>query len=115
MITSGTASVAPELVLGYQTNRESNNVVHRLVDGSVSVTLRETNLRAGTLELFFLTEPAAAECVQMHADGSLFLFTEPERPTLSMTYVVAGRIGFALEEQTRDRWIVSVDYQEVDA
>ena len=40
------------------------------------------------------------------------IFTE--RSTVTMQYVVDGSVTRELDDATRDVWIVSVDFQEVD-
>lgn len=105
----------PELVLGYQTQREARTVVHRVLDRvDPDVSLRPAGMRSGTLDLFYLTEQEAYDAEVMHTMPARFTFTEDDRPTASMTYVVAdGRIQRRLDDATRRRWVVSVPFVEV--
>lgn len=115
-VNDGTSTTtSPVLVLGYQTSRESQNVVHDLIGGGIAVTLVRPRPRAGTLELFYVTEAAAHAAAELHAGETSFTFTDTERTTVAMTYVVDGSVGVELDDESREYWTVSVDYQEVEA
>lgn len=106
-------TTAPTLVLGYETEQESQNIVDDIIGGGIAVVLIRPRPRSGTLELFYPDEDDADECRQMHARETSFqLITD--RSTIAMTYVVSGRIRVALDDETRDHWVVSVDYQEIE-
>lgn len=107
--------ITPDQVLRFQSDRDSGNIVHT-IPGRVSpdVTLRPASLRTGTLELMFRDEQDSRDAEDAHATGSTFALIAPERPTVETFYVVTGTITRELDPQTRDRWIVRVDYQEID-
>lgn len=114
LITSGANTIAPTLVLGYEADREANNIIHAIPGrANPDVTLRPANLRTGTLELGFASESASKTAADLHATLGVFTLTDTDRSTVAMSYVVNGRIGRALEDQSRDAWIISVDFQEV--
>ncbi|WP_433586364.1 hypothetical protein [Microbacterium hydrocarbonoxydans] len=114
-VNDGTgATSSPALVLGYKTSRQSQNIVHDIIGGGIAVTLIRPRPRAGTLELFYLTEAAAFDALAKHARESTFTLTDTERPSVNMTYATEGAIDLALDDQGRKRWIVSVGYQEVE-
>ncbi len=105
----------PDLVMGYETSRTSRNIRHEIVGGGIGVSLIPADLRRGTLRLYYGDREAdAAACVEMHARGEVMTITIDERDTLSMSYFVDGEFGYSLDEQTRDDWVVSVAYQEID-
>lgn len=108
-------STSPALVLGYEAEQESQNIVHDIIGGGIGVSLIRPRPRAGTLELFYLTELDAAQCRFIHAAESTFSLSDTELSTIAMTYVVDGSITIRLDDEGRRRWIVSVGYQEVDA
>lgn len=114
-ITQGATTITPQLVLSYESTRRSGNKVHQLLTGALAVTLGGAGLRTGTLELFFLTEQAAAAAELAHTVSAVFTISDPGRPTMAMTYVLAdgGALVRRLDPETRDRWIVTVDFQEV--
>lgn len=114
-ISDGTTTIHPEQVLGYESARPGGNLVHTILDGSIAVSLRPAGLRTGTLELLFPLEADAAAAEELHRTAASFTLTEPDRPTIAMSYVLAdgGELGRALDDETRDHWVVSVDFQEV--
>lgn len=107
-------SVSPTLVLGYQVERESQNIVHQIIGGGIAVTLVRPNPRTGTLELFFLEEADAFDAADKHAAETTFTLSDTDRPSINMTYVVSGSVYVELDPETRNRWLVSVDFQEVE-
>lgn len=114
LIVSAAGVTEPALVLGYSSSRESGNIVHPIIGSDdADVTLRPATLRTGTLELLYLDETASADAEQLHAAGAPLVLMTPDRATVAMTYVPVGRIGRSLDPQTRDRWVLSVDFQEV--
>lgn len=110
-----TNTTSPLVVLGYQTARESQNIVHDLIGGGIAVTLIRPRPRKGTLELGYLLEADAAAALALHARETTFTLTDSDRASVTMTYVVDGSISLELFDETRDRWVVSVDYQEVES
>lgn len=114
-VNDGTAATSsPALVLGYQTARESQNIVHDIIGGGIAVTLVRPRPRSGRLELFYLTEAAAFDALTKHSRETTFTLTDTDRPAVNMTYVTEGAIDLALDEEGRTRWIVSVGYQEIE-
>lgn len=110
---SDSATSSPDLVLGYATTRRSRNVIHDLIGGGIAVTLVATAPRSGTLELFYIDEAAAWAALELHTLADTFTLADTDRPDVGMTYVLSGDVGLSLDEQTRDHWVVTVDYQEV--
>lgn len=106
-------NVSPTLVLGYETSRESQNIVHPIIGGGIGVSLRRADPRAGTLELFFTDETPAFEAVQVHTRETSFTLSDSDRPVINMTYVVSGSVSIRLTDD-RKRWEVSISYQEVE-
>ena len=105
-------TTAPTLVLGYQSEHESQNVVYDLIGGGIAVALIQPRPRSGTLDLFYPVEADAEECRTIHIRETTFqLITD--RDSVGMVYVVAGRVRVSLDDETRDHWTVSVDYQEI--
>ena len=108
-------TITPTQVLSYLTARRSNNVIHRILNGAIAVSTLPPQPRAGTLELFFDTEAGAAAADIFHTRSGTFALTTDDIVTGNITYVVAesGDIKRELDPQTRTRWIVTVNYQEV--
>lgn len=112
---ASTDTTTPTLVLGYESSRESRNVVHDLIGGGIAVTLIEPRPRKGSLELFYLTETTAAAALELHTRETSYTLTSTDRASISMTYVVDGAITIRLDDEGRRRWVVTVGYQEVIA
>ena len=114
-ITNAGDTITPTEVLSYLTARRSNNVIHRILNGTIAVSVLPPQPRAGSLELFFETEAAAAAADLFHTRSGTFALTTDDITTGNITYVLSetGDIKRELDPQTRTRWIVTVDYQEV--
>jgi len=113
-ITQGASSVSPSLVLGYKSTRQAGNLIHPIIQRTdPDVTLAPAGLRTGTLELFCLDLAQALEVETLHAGAGVCQLEDTDLPALNMLYVAAGAIGLELDDETRLRWVVSVDYQEV--
>lgn len=115
-ITLGERTVTPELVLGYQTQRAAPTLTHTIIGrGDPDVTLKPVGLRTGTLDLFLLTEDDAARAQAVLSEVGVFTYTDDALPSTAMRFVVKGALGIRLDDQTRRRWVVSVQYAEVAA
>lgn len=112
--TSDSATTTPTLVLGYAATRASRNVVHDLIGGDIAITLVPPRPRSGTLELFYPDETAAWAALTLHDETTTYTVASDDRVDIDMTYV-ANNVSIALDDSTRAVWVVSVDYQEVDA
>lgn len=113
LTTSVTAT--PDAVDGYASTVTSRTILHEVIGRAYpDVTMLPGSLRSGTLTLVFGDENESRLCEQLHAYAAqpLVLITN-DRYTVAMTYVVVGRVTRSLDDQTRDSWIVTADYQEV--
>jgi hypothetical protein len=114
VITLGTDSFVPELVLGYQTQRSAGTLTHTIIGrADPDVTLKPVAPRTGTLELFVLSEDDAITLVALLEQQGVFRLDESVYVSMSMWFVVTGTLGIRVEEQTQRRWIVSCPYAEV--
>lgn len=113
-ITSGSYTLEPFAVTGYDSARLSGNIVHQILGKSEpDITLRPAALRTGTLNLAFDDETDSAEAVTAHATSTDPFTLTTALGTVDMTYVVAGDIRRTLDE-TRKVWTVAVSYQEIN-
>ena len=112
-ISNGSITIYPQLRIDTSNVYESRNKVHELLGGGVAITFGEEPLRTGTLELLFTSESDAVQAVAMHRDGYVFQIADTAKPSLDMTYVVAGQIQGVFQLDSVDAWLVSVDVQEV--
>ncbi|RPE75196.1 MULTISPECIES: hypothetical protein [unclassified Frondihabitans] len=110
-------AIAPDLVTGFESTRDSQTLFHSVIGRAYpDITLRPASLRRGTLTMLFASgdaESLSATAEDLHAAAGLFELTDPDRASVAMTYVVSGAVGRALEDETRDAWLLSVDFQEV--
>lgn len=112
-ITRGATVITPRLVIGYTSTRDSKNVIHDLWGTSApAVSLGPLGTRSGTLEMLFLTEAESVAAESAHALSGSFLLADTDRPSVGMTYVVAGRVTRSLDASTGTRWLLSVDFRE---
>jgi hypothetical protein len=114
IITSGADTLNPTMVLGYSSSRLAGNIIHPVLGREdPDVTMRPAGLRTGTLELLFTGETDGKEAEDLHSTTAVFTLTSTDRPSINMSYVAAGRIGRELDPDTRDVWVVRIEFQEV--
>lgn len=112
---NGVGETTPTIVDGYEATRTSRNIVHDLISGGIAVTLISPRPRSGTLRLVYATESDAAFSVLLHAEETTFTLVDDDRDSLAMTYVIDGSgVEIALDDESRDVWVVSVGFQEVE-
>lgn len=104
--------LAPDMVMGYDTGRQSRNTVHQFLSGTVGATQLPSSLRSGTLRLFFQDPAAAANAEKVHAGAGFFTFTDDANPAEGMTYVVNGSLR-SYQDATRLRRILEIPYAEI--
>lgn len=114
-LSNGTTTITPDIVDGYFSARTVRNVLHDILDRpDPDVSFATAATRAGALRLVFALEADALAAVAAHADAATWTLTDIDRPTLDMAYVVAdGELSIALDDETRDIWIVTVPFREV--
>lgn len=114
LISDGTTTLVPRLVLDVATYRASRSIVHEVLGSpSPDITLRPLGTRSGVLTLFVLTAADARALEELHLTGLPMTFTDPEAYQ-SMRYVVDGAVTVTYLAEV-DRWTVAVGYREVTA
>lgn len=114
-ITQGGTTLTPTLVLGYESERESGNIVHPIIGtGIPDITFGPASLRTGTLTIFCLDHAAALAVEALHLVAGYFVLADVDLPGINMKYVPAGKIAVKLDD-ARKRWTVEIDFQEVPA
>ena len=111
----GTVST-PVLIDGFESTVDSNHIGHKLANGRTVPEFRTPSLRKGTLRLVYGTDETASRTAElMFIAGQTFKLDTTERPSLdNLTFWIPGRISRALDDETRDVWTVSVDFEELD-
>lgn len=112
---SSAATTSPVVVNGYETSRQSRNIVYDLLAGGIYVVLVSPRPRNGVMRLVYENEADAFEAVALHGLETHFTLESDEVPSVNMTYVVDGEISAELDPETLTVWVVTVGYQEVDA
>jgi hypothetical protein len=113
--TNGAGTTSPLEVLGYETNRESRNIVHDLIDGGIAVALISPRPRSGELRLLYPNEAEAWASLALHAQETSFALIDGDVPAVGMTYVVApGSVRLTLDPETNAAWTLTVPYQEIE-
>ncbi|GAA3948937.1 hypothetical protein [Microbacterium soli] len=115
-VSYGASTFAPVQVDGWEQQRESRTVVHQLLAGGVEVTHRPAAPRTFTLTLIFPDEADAAGCADLHRTAPYLDLVSDERALVNGRYVLAegAVVTVALDEDTRDIWVVTVEATEVD-
>ncbi|WNM25245.1 hypothetical protein [Demequina capsici] len=113
-VTDGVTTLTPILVTGWSSTRLARNVLHDIVGTEwPEVTLRPAAPRSGTLQLLCATLADGVAMEAFHAQAKVLTLADPESAPLGMNYVASGRIDLDIDEDTRDKWIVSVEFKEV--
>src|SRR5665647_3861667 len=112
-ITRGAQVVYPELVTGYDSRRESGNLLHNVIGrADFDVTLKAAGMRQGTLEVWCPSHTSALGVEALHAQAGVMHLTDDDAPGVAMHYVVSGAIDVTPAFGT-PRWLVRVGYAEV--
>lgn len=103
----------PLVVNGWQESANGRNIINPVIGGGVDVTLQPASLRQGAFELVYELEDDAEAAFAMHQRPSTFTISDSDRASTAMTYIVDGQISRSLDDESREYWIVRVEYQEV--
>lgn len=115
-VSDGDTTVIVTTLTGYSAEREGRNIVHTIIGTpDPSVTLREAGLRSGELEALVPTLAMATDLETLLAGALPMTLSDSEVTGVNMSFVVpdGGRITVTLDDETRDRWLVRWDFQEV--
>lgn len=114
-ISGGGAYITPLLSLIYDTDRFSRNIVHTILGRAESdITIKPASLRVGELSFLFADRLGARRAEEQHATPGVFILLDLDVQGTTMYYVTTGSIRTTLDPETRTRWIVTVEYQEVE-
>ncbi|MCR2785439.1 MULTISPECIES: hypothetical protein [unclassified Microbacterium] len=117
VLTTGASVIAPTIVLNISSSREAQNLVHPIIGrAQPDITLRTAGVRTGQLELGFeglTSEADSATAESLLAGAAVWTIVSDERSTLEFSFVVTGSVTRDLDSDSRDAWVVKIDYQEV--
>ncbi|TDW50999.1 carbohydrate binding protein [Curtobacterium sp. PhB42] len=106
-------STSPLLVDGWTESAESRNIINPVLGGGVDVTPQAASKRSGSFVLVYQDEADAVAAFDMHRMATTFVLTDTDRPSVGMTYVLSGTVERTLDDESRDFWLVTVNYQEI--
>lgn len=115
-LTKGTTVHTPDLLLLYQTEQRGRNINDILLDGTVSVQIRPAGPRSGRLQALFIAGEAAATALAADiASGALIALADEDRSSIEMNFILPGdgTVRVELDDNTREDFIVTWDFQEV--
>ncbi len=113
-ITSSEHTIIPTFLMEYSAERASRNVIHNIIGkAEPDVSLELDGLRSGTLNLFFESKVEAWAAFQDLGTLSSWELTDTDHPEINMNFVREGPMTMELDPETRKRWVVGMDYQEV--
>ncbi|MCS5513993.1 carbohydrate binding domain-containing protein [Curtobacterium flaccumfaciens pv. betae] len=104
---------SPLLVDGWTESAVTRNIINSVLGGGVDVTLQPATKRSGSFTLVYQDEESAVEAFEMHRKPAVLTLTDTDRPSVGMDYVLAGDLTRALDDESREFWTVTVNYQEV--
>ena len=113
-ISDGTTTITPLLVTGWDTSRDTQNVVHVIVGrADADITYRAAGLRAGQLVVLCATLEAALQVEALAAQAKKLTLADVDHPSINMSFVANGRIRVELHDETREQATVSIDFLQV--
>lgn len=111
---SSGAGFTPDLVLGWDSSRQSRTVVHDVLGRpDPDVTLRPASTRTGTLRLFFLDLATAVACEEAHAAATIWTLSTADVLPATMRYVVDGQIRLTSDGPAHARWVLEAPFREI--
>jgi hypothetical protein len=105
----------PLLVDGWEESAETRTKVNAIIGGGIDYVLYPASLRSGQFVAVYEDESDAAAAFRMHQQAAQFTIEDTDRPSIGMSYIVNGTIARALDDESREYWLVTVPFQEVDA
>jgi hypothetical protein len=110
---AGIATIHPDLLLGYESVRSTQSVVHDILQNPYpSVTLDVAGSRTGTMTLLFKSESAAATAETSLSQPLIFAFSSTEITSSNMNFVLSGNLTRSLDQETFAVWTVSFEWTE---
>lgn len=112
-ITQGLATIAPDIVEGYESRSEARTLVHTILGrDEPDITGRPSNLRAGELTLVIYDEIDASDAAMLLRAGGVFDLADTSRPSIDMLFVVSGDVTLTLAPML-NLWRIAFAWQEV--
>lgn len=111
--TNGAGATQPLAVAGYDASRESRNVIHDLLDGSIGVSFVAPRPRSGDLVTVYTDRAEAFAAYALYSEETTFTYTTTETPEVGMTFVLDGSLDIDQDGDHSDVWYVRVGFQEV--
>ena len=110
---NGAGSTSPLAVAGYDAARQSRNIIHDLLDGTIGVSFIAPRPRSGDLVTVYDDAAQAFAALDLYGEECAFTLASSDLTQLGMTFVVDGTIGVEQDRAHPGIWYVLVGYQEV--
>lgn len=110
-----TQTLTFEVLDGYSVQRNTETVVHNIIGTTENaVTLRGSGLRTGSLSgIVGYLDEVAWDFDAMLASPSIITLADTDRPGIGMDFVVSGSHTLELDDDSRNVWRVTFDFEEV--
>ena len=113
-ISDGTTTITPILVTGWDTTRDTQNVVHVIVGrADADITYRAAGLRSGDLVLLCASLEIALQVEALAAQPKKLTLADPDHPAINMAFIADGRIRVELDDETRERATCTIGFLQV--
>lgn len=115
-ISDGTTSVSVLMILGWDDSEPAGNIRHDIIGkAEPDFTLHPTGTREGTIRAVTETMAAGWSLRTLLKQPKVFTVVNTDLPGASMDFVLSegGRVRVELDEVTRLRGVVSIDFTEV--
>lgn len=110
----GITNIVPALVLSYDTESESGNIIHPVLNAEdPAITFGVEGMRAGVLEMYFATSALAWAARASLKLPKIFTLVSTDESAIGMKFVRSGRMRIGLDSSTLKSWVLTVGYQEV--
>ena len=113
-ITTGDTVINPTAVDQYESTARGGSVIHETVGAAYpSVTLRPAGARRGSLVLSFDDETSSREAEKALGQAAVYIWLA-DLETVRMSFVIPNTGAITRRYTRTGRWVVEVDYQEVE-
>lgn len=109
---NGAGSTSPEMLEGYTPSRQSRNVIHDLLDGSIGVSYIAPRPDSGSLRLLYTDKAAAFAAYNLHSQETAFTLSSDDFAEVGMVYALDGSVDFEARADVGQWWVI-VGFQEV--
>lgn len=104
---------SPLAVTAWAPSSQSGNIIHEMIDGTISATLLGDLPRAGNLTFIVANDTDAESGRVFFSRRCAFALDYPDRPVVNMTFIRSGQVTAAIHSQATEVWEFQVGFQEI--